>query len=369
MRRRIYSKDLYYGGADYITVNQNSLDPATMISGDVRGPEIQWIRDNSHRVLGKMTSSGTMTVCRLDDNDSNYFHDGNVADLTGSQGDVFMRLPRFFYHAEEKESGIWNVGFSRGKVASDWVLWGGNDLIGVFKGVVAGGKLRSISGQKASTNLTYSNFKDLLGGMDSGFSMIKWKCHNIMAFLFYAYYGSTDCQSKCGIGTTQFGCDTGYTASMGMADTGYGDGGSLGYINFWGLENWWGDTYEFMDNVKTDGDGRFVVTEDDGETRKIQAYLSSGVISRVFMGPYLDMVPTGLTGSLSQGYCDYFNMIPSAYGGVVVRSHYSANAFSGLASLDCSFSEVSTNTACCTRLSYSGDVSDVFSSSDFINRN
>jgi hypothetical protein len=82
-----------------------------MISGEVNGEHIQFIRQNSHRYLGKYTAENTMTICQLDDTDSNMFHDGMPAILTGSYGDVFMRLPRFWYKAIEKSTDVWNIGF------------------------------------------------------------------------------------------------------------------------------------------------------------------------------------------------------------------------------------------------------------------
>lgn len=36
-----------------ILINQLESDPSLMISGDVKGEVIQWIRQNSHRVLAK----------------------------------------------------------------------------------------------------------------------------------------------------------------------------------------------------------------------------------------------------------------------------------------------------------------------------
>lgn len=34
-----------------IVLNQNLSDPSAMLSGDINGEAIQWIRENSHRYL------------------------------------------------------------------------------------------------------------------------------------------------------------------------------------------------------------------------------------------------------------------------------------------------------------------------------
>ena len=101
----------------WITLNQTITDPATMISGDVNGEHIQLIRNNSHRYLGKYTADGTMTICQLDDTDSNLYVDGSAATLTGTEGDMFMKLPRFYYMAKERQTDIWSIGFYYGDSA------------------------------------------------------------------------------------------------------------------------------------------------------------------------------------------------------------------------------------------------------------
>ncbi len=50
-----------------------------------------------HRVLGKKTASGEVTVCRLDDSCSKRYHDGSAALLNGDEGDVWMFEPHYWY--------------------------------------------------------------------------------------------------------------------------------------------------------------------------------------------------------------------------------------------------------------------------------
>lgn len=111
-------------------------DPASMITGDVNGEAIQAIRSNSHRYLGKYTGNGQMTICQLDDSDSTKYFDGDNAILTGAQGDVFMRLPKFFYKATNVSTDIWDISFAYGGDSAPdatWKTWDGNDLIGAYE--------------------------------------------------------------------------------------------------------------------------------------------------------------------------------------------------------------------------------------------
>ena len=108
--------DIVYNAMEgsFITIDQNIADPTTRVSGDIGGEHIQLIRNNSHRYLGKYTADGTMTVCQLDDEDSNYYSDGSSALLDGSQGDVFMKLPKFFYTVHERRPDVYSIGFYYG---------------------------------------------------------------------------------------------------------------------------------------------------------------------------------------------------------------------------------------------------------------
>lgn len=330
MKRR-----LLFGGRpfkkNHIILNQNLTDPAEIISGDINSEAIRWIRSNSHRYLGKYIGDGAMAICQLDDTNSNYYADGAAADLTGLHGDVFMKLPRFYYHAEEIEPDIWDIGFSRIKDSDDWKEWDGNDLIGVYKAYYYNNeaRLQSISRANPTVNVSQSDFKARAAATGTGYSLVKFKHHSILAFLFYAMYGNTNSQAICGVGTYIQGKTTGETDSLGMADTVSGGNGDSGSINFWGLENWWGDIYEFVDNVSVNN-RVWTITEDDGSTRDVQAGDTNGWISKVNIGDNLDMVPIAVGASNSTGFCDnYYQNSKNDY--ILVRSSVGTYSDGGVA--------------------------------------
>lgn len=351
--------------ASYITLNQNLSDPSQMITGDINGPAIRWIRCNSHRVLGKKTADGVMSVCRLNDSNSNYFHDGAEADLTGGQGDVFMRLPQFFYHAEEIETDVWKIGFSPNQEAGDWKEWDGNDLIGVYEAYY-GTELESKSGVTPSGNIPQANFKSYAQARGTGYSLVKFKHHSMMAFLFYAMYGNTNSQGVCGAGTNNAGKITGATNILGMTDTVAGGNGDSGSINFWGLENWWGDFYEYVDNVSlNDGySGLWTITEDDGTTRDVKAGTTSGWISKVSVGEHLDMVPVAVGASDSAGFCDDYYVL--VYGRVLARSRSTDGTGGGVASASVHKNVSSTGSYYSSRLAFRGTINEIESSTQFM---
>lgn len=317
-----------------IYIDQNITDPASMISGDINGAAIQAIRANSHRYLGKYTAENTMTLCQLLDANSKLFHDRTAADLTGSQGDVFMRLPIFYTQATEIISDLWQIKFAfGGRPEGDrWMQWGGNDLIGVYEAYHSSSKIFSRSGVTPSVNITQANFKTYARNRGTGFTLVKHQHQNIMAFLFYALYGNTNAQAICGSGTDSYPKTAGATNSIGMTDTTTANGNSMS-INFWGLENWWGDLYEWEDNVIFNPN-IWNITEDDGTTRQVATITNNydwNYPQKLVIGDNLDtiMKPGSSSGSTSVGYCDGFFIFQSS-SRVLIRSCYGSDARGGL---------------------------------------
>lgn len=140
-----------------IYINQLESDPARMITGDVNGEIIQWIRQNSHRVLAKKTGEGTVTYIELDDDNSNlYAADGSEAKTDGTEGDVFVKLPTFYYHGTEGD----NVEIKFSKTSfEDSVEWDTNTLIGAYEVYYDNSKLQSRSGVQSSVSISQANFK------------------------------------------------------------------------------------------------------------------------------------------------------------------------------------------------------------------
>lgn len=326
-------------GINYITIDMTITNPATMISGDVNGEVIQWIRENSHRVVAKKTAEGQVTVCQLKDDDGTKYYDGTdaSADIKISAGDyvkdVFMRLPRFFYHAEETSTDVWKIGFAQNQVDGTWKEWDGNDLIGVYEASLdVGLNVRSLSGVASTGKTNQANFKNYAAKRGAGYSLVKWKHHCIMAMLYYAQYGHTNCQAKIGAGTDDYSKNTGQTDTLGMTDTVAGGNGDSGSINFWGLENWWGNKYEWIDNVVVDN-RLWKITEDDGSVRQVQARGISGWITKVAVGEHLDMVPTAVGASDTTGFCDRYWQ-SSSNSCAVMRSYSGSYTDGGVAFAD-----------------------------------
>ena len=325
-----------------VLIDQSVKDPTTMISGDINSSVIQAIRAGSHRYLGKYTADGQMTLCQLDDADSTKYADGTDAVLTGAEGDVFMKMPDFWYRAVEAGTDMWGIQFQLGSTSpgNGWIKWDTNALIGVYEAYSTGSKLYSRSGVSSSGSISQANFKAYARARGTGFQIVDWQMHCVMAILYYAEYGHTNCQEKIGAGTSSSSKQCGQTNACGMNDTkgtspvsGLNDAGVDGNtqsINFWGLENWWGNKYEWIDNVVVDA-YEWKITEPDGTVRNPgKAYTSNNYITKMMFGDQCDLIPTAASGSETTGFCDYYYG-SSSTARVVLRSYYNSDAIGGVA--------------------------------------
>lgn len=316
----VHTKKKLIPGVIYI--NQLESDPARMITGDVNGEIIQWIRQNSHRVLAKKTGEGTITYIELDDNNSNkYAADGSEAKTDGTEGDVFVKLPTFYYHGTEGDNV--EIKFSKTPF-EDSVEWDTNILIGAYEAYNDNGKLQSRSGIESSTDISQADFKSYAAARGSGYQLVDWQMHCVLGCLFYAMYGNTNSQAICGSGTNSCTKICGETNSLGMNDTKANTNGNTMSINFWGLENWWGNKFEYMEGIEgTSRNTVQILSPDPSSGRSFTWDSNSGYGKHYRFGKYLDL-SNDVTerGSDSTYYCDS-NYGPGISARVVRRSsHY-----------------------------------------------
>lgn len=353
----------YENHTNTIYLDFTKTSPSQIITGDVNGDVIKWIRNNSHRYLAKKTAEGKVTICQLSDGNSGIFAgDGSTAPLDGSMGDVMVHVPTFYYRVQEITDGKWEIDFSLLELGEEWNKYDGNQLLGAYEGYVSDGKLYSRSGVDSAANIGQSTFKSYARARGNGYTLTTWEQHNVMAVLFYAEYGNTNSQGVIGSGTDSYQKQTGQTDSLGMEDTHAETNGNTMSINFWGLENWWGNKYEFIDNVVVNpvaANGIWRITEKDGHTRDVQGATEETANwyypKSMHVGQHLDMIPKILGGSTSSSLCDGFYYNPIT-GRVVRRSGSGAAALGGCVCVDAYLGASDAGGAYGARLSFAGEI-------------
>lgn len=338
----------------YVTLNQTFTDSATMLSGDINGDAVQLIKQNTHRVLAKKTADGEVTYCRLKDDDGAKYHDGTNAVLNGNEGDVFTKPPQFFWKVTSESTDIFKIGLAYGgNPGEGWHEWDGNVLIGTYEAYNSSSKLYSRSGVTPTVNVSQANFKAYARNRGTGYRIVDWEMHCVMAMLYYCQYGHMNCQLKIGAGTSSYPKVTGGTNALGMTDTVAGGNGDSGSINFFGLENWWGDLYEWVDNVVVDA-RVWKVTESDGTVRNAgTGYSSSGYASKMIIGDNFDLICKEINGSDTTGYDDYYYQ-SSSTSRVVQRSHSGSAAAGGVSYANAYYDSSYTSSYIGSRLAFRG---------------
>lgn len=345
-----------------ITIDQTNDDPATRVSGDINGSVIQWIRNNSHRVLAKQTADGVLTYCRLNDANSTQYYDGTTASLDGTEGDVFLKLPEFYYKGTEGDQV--QIMFAKEQVDAEYIRWDPNTLIGVYEAYNGSSKMYSRSGVASTGDVSLSTWKTYAAARGTGYQLVDWQMHCVMGCLYYAMYGNTDCQSSIGKGTNASDKATGQTDSLGMTDTVAGGNGDSQSINYWGLENWWGNKFEFIHDYDNPANSLSATVNDpvNGGTRSLPVFDYGGYYpKKMKFGRYLDLIATTddpKNGSDTVGYCDYqwwpgsTNSEPR----VVLRSSSDSYTVGGVAFADAYGLASDTASAGGSRLAFRGSL-------------
>lgn len=129
----------------------------------------------------------------------------------GSLGQVMSKLPKLYVKIEYDVNGYINAYTLRSSPATGFTLhecfWDYNEMdgskgrdyiyAGSYEGVSLGGKLHSISGVVSTGSLTMTEFRTLAAATftDGNGHQLDFYTQELIQLLFYAYYGTRDCQT------------------------------------------------------------------------------------------------------------------------------------------------------------------------------
>lgn len=174
-----------------------------------------------------------------------------------------------------------------------------------------------------------------------------------------------NCQTKIGAGTSSYPKVTGATDSLSMTDTVAGGNGNSGSINFWGVENWWGDLLEWIDNVVVDN-RIWKVTEPDGTVRTAgTGGTADGYTTKMLLGSLFDMIPIAVGATSTTGYCDYYYQLPFT-SRVVLRSGRDSSLGGGVSYINAYNSPEYSGDIAGSRLAFRGTLEEAKSSREYM---
>lgn len=360
MRRRFFNK---IGGGNLPTDNFIVFDKSVSNPDNITISEdcdfiYRLINSGFYRVLCKSAMGGKeVFVCRLKNNDSNFYIDGSPAVLTGQEGDVMVVFLEFWYKWYKVDDNRFLYHFADHDIDGTYIHVP-ESLVGAYKGYVSLNGLYSLSDVTPTTLKSFNNFEGYAKARGNGFQIIDFQQHCVIAMMLYAKYKTRNLQGVLGPGGagSSPAATTGSSNATGNADT---KGEYSKYACGLGLEGIFGCINEWVKGVEINNHV-WKITEPDGSTRKVNAGTSSGYITNVAAenGPFFDMVPTNVGGNDSTHYSDYYSRT-SENSLVLARSCYGSYTYGGVAFVQATSAASHAYSQFGSRLAFRGIISEV----------
>ena len=256
--------------------------------GDPNINTLTWLRQNTHAYVSRYVGFSGVRLKQLSDTNRKMFADGSSAAsyISNENGefDVFLKFGSDIYYKTEAwipkgqtepNSDYVAVTIARelpaNEDASKWCKWSQYKLIGVYEACQINNKLHSLSGKRPIIDKGKNQSITMAKARGINFDICDYDMTKLFAFLFYGYYSSLGSQQICGYGTNNYLNGvyypkiTGSTDELNMTDTDTitgngasspdedqikaGIGSDIKSVNFWGLENCWGDISEWISNL------------------------------------------------------------------------------------------------------------------------
>uniref|UniRef100_UPI001951D0C2 fibronectin type III domain-containing protein n=1 Tax=Levilactobacillus wangkuiensis TaxID=2799566 RepID=UPI001951D0C2 len=222
--------------------------------------------------------------------------------ITDDKGNAFVRIPKLYIKKTQTDKlATWQVSLS--KIDDSWYLpkcfWDFTNQkeldyvdVGRYQGTVTGGLLQSKSGVTATDSLTIGSFRADAKANGDGYQLLDIHVVDVWQVLFLIEFATLDSQS-----IIHGNLDNGSSGSAKTNGTGSNHAGSSGYatstgpMDYRGIENMYGNLYQWTDGVNLTGANAWVCDD----ANKYQ--------SDLFAAPYQALSYTTATGWISKmGY-------------------------------------------------------------------
>jgi hypothetical protein len=221
----------------------------------------------------------------LDPLDSTKKADGTAANLDGTDGQVMVEIPKFWYRYEKSgykhrwwispvERSGYDVhpAFIKGAVEYDYRYYGaypgtlydvsasayvdGDDSGTLY---AAGDKLSSISGIKPYTNETRATYRTAAAARGTGWHQLDFALVSAVQLLYLIEYGDFNSQLMISAGNSKFSSFV-FATCIGATGKSNGDGNASGgqsttggnigdYVTYRGIEDIFGNLWQFLDGI------------------------------------------------------------------------------------------------------------------------
>lgn len=270
------------------------------------------------------------------------FEDGSTADITTLGNDVMLEIPyRVGYRIEWLDANKLEVSITDNPADETYnydafSLDSYNDCdkiyIGTYKGHNSGNAIYSSSGKAVKVSQTIDTFRTQCRNRGSGYQQRTYASVKLMQCLFIIFHGSLNSQALVGMGyvlsSHTAGVATGGTNSYGfmseiikasnpsyMTDQNH-------QVKCFGIEDFWGNYWEFVDGVCTDASRNVLTckcaadfdTDGTGYENNGNGGVSANIgnyMSRPQGGSNAGFTAQSVAGSDSTYFCDYAYLFAS----------------------------------------------------------
>ena len=286
-------------------------------------------------------------VGRLNPNNFAQFEDGSTADITsGNAGDVMIAFPRLGVKIFTDSNDVVTISMTDNPNAEGFTYYAhtrgttNKDVfyLGAYKGYNASNKLRSLSGKTPTANTTIGNFRTYAQANGTGYEQSGFYQLVFRQCMYLLKYKNLDSQTAVGRGYVDgnsAAITTGNTNAKGMD---FGETTGKQQMKLFGLEDFWGNVYEFIDGLYSDAN-RNILTATDGFNDTGSGYTNQGAsgftsdtgnyMTKVQGTSEMGFVLKAIGGSESTYYCDSAHVYASrlaCFGGYWNNASY-AGAF------------------------------------------
>ena len=128
--------------------------------------------------------------------------------LDGSNGDVFVRIPKFCYERYSDNGYEYIVITDSGRAVHPAFIENGNTLdeifVGAFEGSITGSKLHSVDGVIPTSNLTGADFLDAAEANGTGYTLYDMRTISAVWMLMAVEYGCRNSNRIIGYGAADY---------------------------------------------------------------------------------------------------------------------------------------------------------------------
>lgn len=267
--------------------------------------------------------------------------DGSAAIIDGTDGNVMVEIPKFWYKYENV-GGVhkWSISdvaqtgyevhpaFIRGGVEKSFRYYC------AYQGYTLSTKLISGSDRVPTVSKTRATFRTEAAANGTGWSQIDWNLLIAVQLLYLVEYANFNTQAMLGQGITTgkvYTAVTGSSNSLGNTSS-PSTNTSTQFMSYRGIENWYGQIYKFIDGVNVNAYVYYVnnnpATFADGVTTG--DYVNTGITSTAVNGYVKNLVESwkGFVasntsgGSVSTFVPDYYSQL----GGVIMIMTFGGHA-------------------------------------------